>query len=299
MSMMPFYIYRHIRPDTNEVFYIGKGNNLDKRKPEYFRAKFIRRRSMFWNKIVSKNNGNYDIEIVYECDNESFCNQKEKEFISLYGRRNMNKGTLVNLTDGGDGAVGLIYTYEMREKLINRLKESHPRLGTKHTEKSKMFMSERAKQRTDENPFKGKRHTKENIQLFKERVGKRGDSPRCRKVINVSTGEIFKTAKLAAKSIGYNYQNLCAKHFHDNYKNNKTPLIYLSDYYIFGNKESLKFIRKPNKPKKGMYRKVIDTVTGKEYDCIKQAANEFEVDVSTLRRRLQGVFTNNTNLKYA
>jgi hypothetical protein len=42
-----FYIYRHIRPDTNEVFYIGKGNNLDKRKSKYHRAYDFLKRSNF------------------------------------------------------------------------------------------------------------------------------------------------------------------------------------------------------------------------------------------------------------
>jgi group I intron endonuclease len=297
--MMPFYIYRHTRPDTNEVFYVGKGNNLDKRKPKYFRAQFKKRRSIFWNKVVLKNNGNYEVEIIFECENESFCNKKEKEFISLYGRRDIGKGTLVNLTDGGDGSSGLVYTNEMREKLIKRLKENHPRLGSKHSEKSKEAMSESAKQRTCKNPFKGKIHTEENIQIFKEIASKRGDSPRCKKVINISTGEIFKTAKLAAKSINCNYRNLSAKHFKNNYENNKTPLIYLSDYYIYGDEGSRTFTSKPNKPPKGMYKKVFDIVTGKEYESIRQAADELNLDVSTLRRRLQGLFTNNTNLRYA
>ena len=95
-----FYIYRHIRPDTNEVFYIGKGNNLDKRVSLYSRAKCKNRRHDYWKRIVAKNNGVFTIEIMFECETEEQANAKEIEFIALYGRKDLGNGTLVNFTDG-------------------------------------------------------------------------------------------------------------------------------------------------------------------------------------------------------
>lgn len=103
-----YYLYRHIRLDTNEVFYVGIGTAYRNYgigfKKRYNRAYRVDGRSEFWCKIVSKTA--YNIEILFESDDRDFVEQKEKEFISLYGRRDTRAGTLVNLTDGGDGASG-------------------------------------------------------------------------------------------------------------------------------------------------------------------------------------------------
>ena len=44
-----------------------------------------------------------------------------KCLIKLIGRRNTNTGTLSNLTDGGEGSVGMIYTNEQKEKARDRI----------------------------------------------------------------------------------------------------------------------------------------------------------------------------------
>jgi hypothetical protein len=95
------YVYRHIRLDKNEPFYIGIGkDNTYKRAFQSSKTK----RSDFWHNIASKG---YEVEILM--DNltwEQAC-EKEKEFISIYGRRDLGQGTLVNLTNGGDGVIEL------------------------------------------------------------------------------------------------------------------------------------------------------------------------------------------------
>ena len=92
------YLYRHIRLDKNEPFYVGIGSDNS-----YKRANETSRRNLHWKNIVKK--GPYEIEIIL--DNltwEEAC-EKEKEFIVLYGRTNLNKGSLCNLTDGGEGLI--------------------------------------------------------------------------------------------------------------------------------------------------------------------------------------------------
>lgn len=106
-----YYIYRHIRLDKNEPFYIGMGT-----KPYttpnsgwssvYKRAKEFKGRGSIWNNIVSKTD--YRIDIVLESDNFEFIKNKEIELIALYGRRDLKKGILSNLTDGGGGSLGKI-----------------------------------------------------------------------------------------------------------------------------------------------------------------------------------------------
>lgn len=103
-----FYIYRHINKTTNEVFYIGKGTLINEKSfyRKYRRAFSIKKRSVFWENIVNKYG--YEVEIMFETNCEKTIFKKEIELIALYGRRDTNEGTLVNLTNGGDGTSGLI-----------------------------------------------------------------------------------------------------------------------------------------------------------------------------------------------
>ena len=124
-----YYLYRHIRLDKNEPFYIGIGTKKDKifktTTSEYERAYTKYKRSDYWKKIVNK--ANYEVEILLESDNYDFIKQKEIEFIALHGRRDLEKGTLVNLTDGGDGSIGRLYTEEQKEaKRASRIGVKRP-----------------------------------------------------------------------------------------------------------------------------------------------------------------------------
>lgn len=93
-----FYTYRHIRPDTGEVFYIGKGYKN--------RAYDDNNRNKFWKHIVYKNNGSYIIEIITKDLTEEDAILHEIYLIDFYGRRDLGRGTLVNLTNGGEGTSG-------------------------------------------------------------------------------------------------------------------------------------------------------------------------------------------------
>ena len=101
-----YFLYRHIRLDKNEVFYIGVGtktNNPNKQNyNEIYRRAFLRAiRNPFWKNIVAKTK--YKVEIICESNDYEEIENKEKEFIELYGRRELKNGTLVNMIDGGKG----------------------------------------------------------------------------------------------------------------------------------------------------------------------------------------------------
>ena len=104
------YVYRHIRLDKNETFYIGIGSDMTNK-----RANERARRSELWKKIVAKSE--YEIEILMDDITFEEAKSKEIEFIKLYGRIDLGNGTLANLTDGGDGAINRIFTPEHRKKL--------------------------------------------------------------------------------------------------------------------------------------------------------------------------------------
>jgi hypothetical protein len=111
------YVYRHIRLDTNQPFYIGIGSDKT-----YYRANKKSQRNIHWKRVVAKSD--YEVEImVDDLTWEEAC-EKEKEFIELYGRNNYG-GILTNMTNGGDGALGLCFTKESKEKLSNSIKEWH------------------------------------------------------------------------------------------------------------------------------------------------------------------------------
>ncbi len=109
------YVYRHIRLDKNEPFYIGIGSD-----EKYHRAGEKSRRNNLWKKIVSKTG--YEIEILFDGITYDEAKIKEVEFIKLYGRIVDGTGILSNLTLGGEGAKGHIVTKETAKKISDAQK---------------------------------------------------------------------------------------------------------------------------------------------------------------------------------
>lgn len=106
------YLYRHIRLDKNEPFYIGIGSD-DSYK--YERAFWKYGRSSLWKAIADKTE--YEVEIVLDdLPWDEVCS-KEIEFIKLYGRKNNKTGCLANLTDGGEGILGSKHSIESKIKM--------------------------------------------------------------------------------------------------------------------------------------------------------------------------------------
>jgi len=108
------YLYRHIRLDNNEPFYIGIGTDS-----QYKRANNFYNRSNHWKNITSKTQ--YKVEILLDDLTWEEACIKEIEFISLYGRKDLNKGPLVNLTDGGEGFLGYKHTKNAKDTISQKL----------------------------------------------------------------------------------------------------------------------------------------------------------------------------------
>jgi hypothetical protein len=131
------YVYRHIRLDKNEPFYIGISNDMSQR-----RSREKTRRSKLWNRIVDKTD--FDVEILFDDIPYHEAKSKEIEFIKLYGRIDLGNGTLANLTNGGDGTInpsqetrdkiskvnkGRKNSKALMELLINRTGKKNPAFG--------------------------------------------------------------------------------------------------------------------------------------------------------------------------
>lgn len=134
-----YYLYRHIRLDKNEPFYIGIGTLNPKRKGIkdsclYQRAYQKGGRGDIWNKITNKTK--YEVEVIFSSNDYDFIKQKEIEFIKLYGRKNLGTGILANLTDGGEGMHGYVFTKEHKEKIRQTKKQLIKDRGFVHTQEA-------------------------------------------------------------------------------------------------------------------------------------------------------------------
>jgi hypothetical protein len=124
------FVYRHIRLDKNEPFYIGIATSK-------YRPVRDTCRNIIWDRIVAKTK--YEVEILFEDVSVEFAKEKEIEFIKLYGRLDRGTGTLCNLTDGGDGIQGYVFTEQDKKKM------SEKALGKKMSEAARLKMSKHQK----------------------------------------------------------------------------------------------------------------------------------------------------------
>ncbi len=131
MEDKKYCVYRHIRLDTNKVFYIGIGNE----KRPYIKKD----RNEYWFSIINKTE--YEIQILTKNLLLKDAFDLEIDLISYYGRINNKTGILCNMTDGGPGGKNIVVSKKTR-KLKSDLQKANPTkywkgktLSTKHVEK--------------------------------------------------------------------------------------------------------------------------------------------------------------------
>ena len=192
-------VYLHRRMDTNEVFYVGIG--VDKK-----RSNNKTRRNKYWKNIVNKHG--YTVEILHENISHDECREIEIDLIRKYGRKDLGTGSLCNLTDGGEGVLGLIVSDETKRKLseINK--------GKTHSDETKRKLSEinKGKKVSDEtrrklsemnkgekhpffgktgegNPFFGKKHSEETLKKMSESAkGRKHSEETLKKISEAAKG---------------------------------------------------------------------------------------------------------------
>jgi group I intron endonuclease len=151
-------VYEHLRNDTNEVFYVGIGENEKRAYSKY-------NRNPYWHNIVNKHG--YTINIIHTDISWKYACEIEKELIAKYGRKNLGLGNLVNCTDGGDGVFGLVHSEETRQKMSEAIKgKKNHMFGKTHSEESRQKMSEALK--GEKNHMFGKTHSEETRQKMSE-----------------------------------------------------------------------------------------------------------------------------------
>jgi NUMOD3 motif len=163
-------IYIHKKSGTNEIFYVGQFNVLSNPKRPFT----VSKRSLLWKKVVRKYG--YSIHIISEKLSKESANKLEMFLISEIGRLDLNKGKLVNLTDGGEGTVGCKMSEETKKQISDKLKgikrtpeeikkSVDKRIGQKRSEESKEKMRTGAVENTSHLGHKHSIETKRKIGL--------------------------------------------------------------------------------------------------------------------------------------
>jgi hypothetical protein len=167
-----FYTYIHIRPDTNEPFYVGKGKGN--------RYKTKSGRNQHWKNVVNKNNGIFESKILFEKLSEEEALLKEIEIEQELKNKGYN---LVNIGKTGEknGAMGVNRTKEHKQALSKATKgRISPNKGKKHgsfPEESKYW---KGKKRPEETKLKQSLSQKDRWEkrgeelkkLYREKNGK-------------------------------------------------------------------------------------------------------------------------------
>lgn len=129
-----FYVYFHINPLYNKIFYVGKGCGN--------RAYSRNKRNKHWNNIVKKYG--FVVDIIEKNLSEEKSFEVEKYYINKLGLNN-----LCNITNGGIGGVcGIKMSEETKKKISDKLKGiPKPKnvvdnlkkinIGKKHSDKTK------------------------------------------------------------------------------------------------------------------------------------------------------------------
>lgn len=139
-----FYVYEHIRPDTNKVFYVGKGSG--------YRSGITQHRNNYWKNIVAKAGG-FSVRKIAENIDEELAFFIEQERIDQLKKLGIK---ISNLTEGGEGSLNP--SKETRQKMSKaHLGEKNPRFS---------FNSKRQKTLRGEIKKKSKEEISANMRKF-------------------------------------------------------------------------------------------------------------------------------------
>jgi group I intron endonuclease len=198
-----YLVYTHTRPDTNEIFYVGKGTGK--------RMKQKSNRSKYWHNIVNKC-GSYKAEIIAG----NLTEQEALNFEILMIAKMRESGfVLCNLTNGGDGTSGYKHTEEAKQKFSEQRKgRPSPTKGTTLTEehKQKLKLAKLGKKQSPEHIAAasvariGMKYSEAHCKAISESLkGKKmpEDSMKAlyKQVRCIDTGIVYKSVTAAAKEL--------------------------------------------------------------------------------------------------
>lgn len=195
-----YTVYKHTSP-TNKI-YVGITRTDTKRR---WQNGYGYRNNKYFKRAIEKYGwDNFKHEILFENLTEKEAKLMEQMYIALYNTVNPKYG--YNRSLGGEGTLGYEPSEETNRKISKALKG---RIFSKET-REKISQSKKG----DKNPMYGKHHSEERKEkLRKSMIGNK--NPMAKKVICITTGEIFDTASQGDKK--YNIYkggvSACCRHY--------------------------------------------------------------------------------------
>lgn len=170
-------VYIHTKPNK-EIFYVGISKNI-------YRPYSKHNRNKYWNNIVNKYN--YNVDILFDNISYTEAIEVEKYLILYYGRKCLNTGNLVNITNGGEGVVGMIRSKESRLKMSL----SHKNLKWSEKRRNSQIL-----------------FSKINIvsQETRLKMSKNNAKTKSKKTIDLSTGIIYNSCLDACNALNLKYK---------------------------------------------------------------------------------------------
>ena len=219
---MGYFVYTHLKADSGDVFYVGRGRIH--RNGTCYRAFSKHPRSPFWRRVVAIHG--FSVRLIARFETLEEANIFEKALIRHYGRRILSEGDLVNLSEGGDGATGLPHTEEWNEKIAASLRgRTRPPETVRRMREAFRRREVRARMsaaKRGNTYWLGKTHgeaAREKLRQFHTglrypaEVYRRGALARSREIVDTLTGERLKGAEEVARRVGvpratvYNWLN--------------------------------------------------------------------------------------------
>lgn len=181
---MKYYTYIYFDPSrNNEPIYVGKGSG--KRNLYHLTRKKIRHPFIQRLEYMKELNIEPIIQAIYGLD-EVCAYELEMEFISFFGRKDLNKGPLLNLTDGGGRNTGSVLSEGHRrrigEKSKGRIKtpETRKKLSisvSSFLQENKRIWNEETKEKISKS-LQGRPHTEERKENLRKAWIKRKEKQR-------------------------------------------------------------------------------------------------------------------------
>lgn len=202
-------VYQHRKLDTNEIFYIGIGKLMKRAYSKHHRNKW-------WKNIVNKHD--YKVEILYENVTwEEACNI-EINLIKEYGRKDLGLGSLCNLTNGGEGVLGLIFKHSEESKLkISNFQKG--KIVSEETRKKLSLIN------LGNQNCKGKITSEETkLKISKSNIGK---PKKGKQIIDLNTNLIYNSITIVANK--FNIKNRTLANYLSGVRKNKTSFRYYNN----------------------------------------------------------------------
>ena len=162
LEIRTWWIYKITNP--NGKVYIGKTCDIKSRKRHYRSLSNTKQQHLIHNSIIKHGFDNHKFEIIEEFDGTASDVASKEMFWIRSHMSNHRKWPNIglNLTNGGDGDIGRIWTEDERRKM-SEIKKGNP---YKHTDEAKKRIGEAAK---GNKYCAGRKHTEEWKKASSER----------------------------------------------------------------------------------------------------------------------------------